>query len=56
MAKGGIVQPRAFTPWITVAHSRLPGCATLALECLSEVVMAIPEAMMPIMNPISSKL
>ena len=33
---GGMAQPRALTPWITVAHSRLPGWASLALPRPSE--------------------
>ena len=56
MMKGGMAQPRALTPYITVTHSRLPGWASFALLRPSEVVTTMPVKMMPIMNPVSSKL
>jgi hypothetical protein len=56
MMKGGIAQPRALTPWITVAYSRLPGWASFALLRPSEVVTTMPVEMIPIINPVSSKL
>jgi hypothetical protein len=31
MMNGGMAQPRALTPFLTVAHSRLPGWASFAL-------------------------
>ena len=54
--KGGIGQPRALTPYITVAYSRLPGWASFALLKLSEVVTTMPTKIMPIINPVLSKL
>jgi hypothetical protein len=56
MMNGGMAQARALTPWMTVAHSRLPGWASFALVRPSEVVTTMPAKMMPIINPVSSKL
>ncbi len=56
MIKGGIAQPRALTPYITIAHSQLLGWASFALLQLSEVVTTIPTKMTPIINLVSSKL
>jgi hypothetical protein len=52
----GMAQLRALTPWITVAHLRLLGWASFALLRPSEVVTTMPAEMMPIINPVSSKL
>jgi hypothetical protein len=56
MMNGGMAQPCAFTPWITVAHSRLPGCASLALPRSSEVVTTMHAKMIPIINPVLSDI
>src|SRR5258707_8538681 len=53
---GGSDQPSAFTAWITVTHSRLPGCIAFALPDLSELVTTIAVEITPIINPVSSKL
>ena len=46
--EGGMAQSRALTPWITVAHWRLPGWASFALLWPSEVVTTMPAKMMSI--------
>ena len=56
MMNGGMAQPRALTPWITVAYTQLPGWASFALLQPSEVVTTMPVKIMPIINPVSSKL
>ena len=56
MMNGGMAQPKAFTLWITVAYSRLPGWACLALPQPSEVVTTIVAIIMPIIKPVSLKL
>ena len=56
MMNGGIAQPREPTPWITVTHSRFPGCTDLALARLSALVTTVVEEIWHIKNPVSSKL
>lgn len=56
MMNGGMAQPYAFTPWITVTHSRLLGYASLALPRPSEVVTTMYGKMIPIINPVLLKL
>jgi hypothetical protein len=51
-----MAQPRVFTPWITVAYSRLPGWANLALLRPSVVVTVMPGNIIPNINPVSLKL
>jgi hypothetical protein len=53
---GGIAQPRALTPWITIAYIQLLGWASFALLRPSEVVTTMPAKIMPIINPVLSKL
>jgi len=56
MMNGGMAQPKALTPWIIVAYSRLLGWACLALLRPSEVVTTIEAMIMPIINLVLSKL
>ena len=54
---GRMAQPKAFTPQITITHSRLPGWACLALLLRpSKVVTTIVAMIIPIIKPVSSKL
>jgi hypothetical protein len=52
----GSDQLSAFTAWITVTYSRLPGCIAFTLPDLSELVTTITVEITPIINPVSSKL
>jgi hypothetical protein len=54
--KGGITQPWEFAPWMTVIQSRFPGCASRAFDRRSALVTTMQLVIMPIMNPVSSKL
>jgi len=57
MMNGGMAQPKAFTPWITVAYFRLLGWACLALLLrLFEVVITIVAMIMPIIKLVLLKL
>ena len=57
MINGGMAQPKAFTPWITITYSQLLGWAYLALLLqLSEVVTTIIAMIMPIIKPVLLKL
>jgi len=56
MINGGIAQPKAFTPWMIIAHFQFLGWACLALLRPLEVVIIIAAIIMPIIKPVSLKL
>ena len=55
MMKGGIVHPVALIPWMTVAHSLLPGWIVFSRPRLSKAVITAPRVIQPIIKPVSSK-